>query len=297
MEKIEKFKLWYSCKKAGKMQEYRDYLAMVEEKQTDISRFLKYLSDATERFGNIQKRFSRDSKEYAESKFEIYRWKQALDEAKLALNFIRVNSQEDIDYRDEQCKSFADKLRAVLSDNLDLRFHGTPIYFAEQIIKSGSITSTADRYDGYIKSTDMKGEISASDKQTIGRTINFFSDVTAYQKCLPCGCIFAIFPKDEEDAKYGQSLLHSVDFKKNPQQLFGIFTTPENIEQVKKWMKESHFNPNLVYTFEEFIKTTKAKSEMVDMQKKYSTRAQAPASNGTQNNISQNIEIEQEDGR
>lgn len=114
-----------------------------------------------------------------------------------------------------------------------MRFHGTPIYYAEQIIKSGNISSTADRYDGYIKSTDMKGEISASNIDTIDRTINYFSDMTSYQRSLPAGCIFALLPRDKEDAEYGHDMMHSVDFRQNPEQLFGVFTTPENIDQVK----------------------------------------------------------------
>lgn len=145
-----------------------------------------------------------------------------------------------------------------------MRFHGTPIYYAEQIIKSGNISSTADRYDGYIKSTDMKGEISASNIDTIDRTINYFSDMTSYQRSLPAGCIFALLPRDKEDAEYGHDMMHSVDFRQNPEQLFGVFTTPENIDQVKDWMSESGFNNSFVYTFEKFIEVVKEKSNMLD---------------------------------
>ena len=263
---FDKFKLWYNCKTSGRMPEYENYKEQLELKISDINRYRKYLDDATQRFTNIQQRFTEDDKEYIDAKNEMYRWKQTLDETELSLKFIRPNSKQDIYYRDEQCKMFENKLQSVLSPNLNLKFHATPIYFAEQIIKSGVISSTADRYDGYIKSTDMKGEISVSDRETIGRTINYFSDMTAYQRSLPSGCIFALLPKGKDDYRSEASLMNSVNFRQNPEQLFGVFTTPENIEQVKKWMSDSDFNPDLVYTFEEFLQVVKEKSDRIDKQ-------------------------------
>lgn len=282
MQLFDKLKVWYICKVSGRMKEYETYKKQLELKKIDINRFSKYLSDATQKFTNIQQIFSENSKEYIDAKDEMSRWKHSLDEAKLTLKFIRPNSQQDIKYRDEQCETFANKLQMVLSPNFDLRFHGTPIYFAEQIIKSGIISSTADRYDGYIKSTDKEGEISASDKDTIGRTINYFSDMTAYQRALPSGCIFALLPKDKDDATYGPSLMHSVDLRKNPGQLFGVFTTPENIERVKEWMNEAEFNPNLVYTFEEFLKAVKIRSDQIDKKIEFNNRIEETEINNTQ---------------
>lgn len=113
----------------------------------------------------------------------------------------------------------------------------------------------------------MAGEISASTVKTFSRTLNFFSDMVAHQRSIPAGCIFAMFPKDKEDATYGADLLHSVNFKENPEQLFGIFTTPENIERVKEWMNESGLDSNLVYTFEGFLEAVKEKSNIIDNNK------------------------------
>lgn len=257
---ISEFRLKNSCKKEGRIKEYEEYKKCIESLESDIVRYTRYLNDATNKFADIKQRFTENSKEYNNAKDEVYRWQHTLEERKLELKFVRPNSQQDIEYRENECKNFVNKLQKIISPNLDLRFHGTPIYFAEQIIKSGTISSTADRYDGYIKSTDMKGEISASTVETLGRTINFFSDMVAYQRSLPAGCIFAILPKDNEDATYGQDLMHSVNFRENSRQLFGVFTTPENIENVKKWMHESGFNSNIVWTFEEFLQVVDEKS-------------------------------------
>ena len=273
---FHKLKTWLSCKTSGRMEEYKSYKKSLENKITDINRYTKYLSDATQKFENAKISFGVDSRQYADAKYEMHRWQQSLDEAKLVVNFIRPNLQEDIDYRNMQCSTFANNLQEVLSTNFDLRFHGTPIYFAEQIIKTGKISSTADRYDGYIKSSDGEGEISVADRDSIDRTINYFSDIVSYQQDLPSGCIFALLPKNKDDANTDRSTMHSVDFRKNPEQLFGIFTTPENIEQVKSWMSRDGFNPDLVYTFEEFLQAVKVKSNIIDEKAKFDKLIEAP---------------------
>ncbi|MCI8700437.1 MAG: hypothetical protein HFJ47_03745 [Clostridia bacterium] len=286
-------KFWLKSKINGRKEEYQLYKENVKLMKSDIQRYKQYIKDAQE-------------KKYLGDGYK--RWEYTLDEAKLAINFIRPNSKQDIEYREEQGDTFATKLQEVLSPDFDLRFHGTPIYFAEQIIKSGMISSSADRYDGYINSTDGRGEISVADREGIGRTINFFSDISSYQRSLPCGCIFALLPKDKEDATFGkeQSIMHSVNLRQNPQQLFGIFTSPENINEVKKWMSKAKFNPDLVYTFEEFLKVVEEKSKEVDKKNEFKimiqdTQAEDISSNNTkelnQENQEQNSEdkIEDED--
>ena len=158
---------------------------------------------------------------------------------------------------------FTEKLQSVISKNLDLRFHGTPIYFAEQIIKTKTITSTADRYNGYRNSTDRYGEFSASSIQTLGETIKLFSDIQAYYRSLPCGCIFALFPKGPEDNEF-PNLMKTVDLSQNPDQLYGIFTTPENIDRVSTWMQEAGLDASKVYTFESFLEQVQETSRLID---------------------------------
>jgi len=179
----------------------------------------------------------------------------------LSLKFIRPNNKDDIEYRSQMHSDlFVYQLQNIIAPNgtplMDLRFHGTPIYFAQQIIETGSITSSMDRFGNYNNSTNINGEISASRIQDLKKTMDRYSDMIAYKRCMPAGCVFALFPRDYEDSVYGVDTMHNIDFRKNPQQLFGIFTTPENIKQVKGWMSEYGFNPDLVYNFEEFLKAT-----------------------------------------
>lgn len=260
MEKTKQSKLLKKiCKKEGRMDEYNSYIRAKEALESDVNRYTRYLNDAIQKFENVKNKFPKDSQEYLEAQEQVHRWEYTLEERKLALKFVRPNTSLDIEYRNNQLTTFVKQLQEIMPQNLELRFHGTPIYYAEQIIKSGEISSSADRYDGYIRSTDRKGEISASSIATLGRTINNFSDMTAYNRDMPAGCIFALLPK-EEDATCGIDLMHTVDFRKNPEQFFGVFTTPENVEQVKEWMNESGFDTNIVHTFEGFLKTVKEKS-------------------------------------
>lgn len=249
MGRLEELKLKNICQKEGRMKEYEYYRICKESIKRNIDMYQKYVEDPTK----IN---------------EISRWKQALEETKLKLKFVRPNKKEDIAYRQNQLNDnkFVNELQSVVPSDLDLRFHGTPIYFAEQIIRNGEITSTADRYDGYMKSTDMNGEISASTIKTLPRTLDFFSDMEAHQRSMPAGCIFVLLPKDKDDATFGIDLLHSVNFKKNPEQLFGIFTTPENIERVKEWMNESGLDSNLVNTFEGFLDVVKGNKYLFDIE-------------------------------
>lgn len=272
---LSDLKIRSDCKKTGRMAEYQEYKQHLEIYKKDIERFEKYIEEFTQKFEDVKRRFPQDSTEYKNAQSDLYRWIYTLDAVKLKINFCRPNSSEDIQYRELQCNEFSEKLKQVLSTNFDLRFHGTSIYFAEQIIKSGSISSSADRYDGYIKSTDAIGEISVSDRETLKRTLDFFSDMYSFQGCLPAGCIFAVLPRDEEDATYGPNLMHSINFREHPEQLFGIFTTPENIEKVTSWLNKYGLNSK-VYTFEEFLKVVKLKSDKIDEQLRFSQSIENP---------------------
>ena len=202
-----------------------------------------------------------NSPNYQHELRQYYRWTYVLNENNLSLKFIRPNNKDDIEYRSQMHSDlFVYQLQNIIAPNgtplMDLRFHGTPIYFAQQIIETGSITSSMDRFGNYNNSTNINGEISASRIQDLKKTMDRYSDMIAYKRCMPAGCVFALFPRDYEDSVYGVDTMHNIDFRKNPQQLFGIFTTPENIKQVKGWMSEYGFNPDLVYNFEEFLKAT-----------------------------------------
>ena len=241
------------------------YKACLRKNRDEINRSTKYVNEYTEKFNRIKKEFSPGQKEYEDARDEMYRWIIALDMHKSETEFIRPNTKEDIEYREKLVIDYPNKLKNVLSPNFDLRFHSTSISFAKQIIKSKEISSTPDRYDGYIKNSDGKDVISVSDRNDLSRTIHSYANLNLYTQALPAGCIFALLPKDEKDvSQYTQSVMSKVDFKQNPEQLFGICTTPENIQRVKEWMNEARLNPDIVYTYEEFLNVVRLRSEIED---------------------------------
>lgn len=264
------FKTWLDCKRTGRMDEYQHYKRMIEHKQDDIKRFEQYIENTKERLEYLKQHgYSENSSEYKYAQEQLQRWRYELDATNLQIQFLRPNTKEDIEYRQNNTgDEFVNKLRGVISPELNLVFHGTPVYFAKEILKSGKITSSADRYDGYIKSTDMSGEISVSDIDSLPRTLDFFSGMASYQHCLPGGCIFAMYPKDDKDFDKKASIMSNVDFRKNPEQLYGIFTTPENIPNVQKWLDEIGLDPYLVYDFEGFIKAVQKTSRGFESNKK-----------------------------
>lgn len=97
----------------------------------------------------------------------------------------------------------------------------------------------------------------------MGETIKFFSDIQAYQRSLPCGCVFALFPKGPEDNEF-PNLMKTIDLSQNPEQLYGIFTTPENIDRVSTWMQEAGLDVSKIYTFESFLEQVQETSRLID---------------------------------
>ena len=241
----------------------KQYKADKQAINSEIKSHTMCLNHAIEDLNRAQETYGFNSNEYNAAFIQTERWRYHIEEENLALKFIRPNNQSGIEYRICQYNEFTEKLQSSISKNLDLRFHGTPIYFAEQIIKTKTITSTADRYNGFIKSTDRNGEFSASSVQTLGDTIKLFSDIQAYYRSLPCGCIFALFPKGPEDNEF-PNLMKTIDLSQNPEQLYGVFTTPENIDRVSTWMQEAGLDASKVYTFESFLEQVQETSRLID---------------------------------
>ena len=231
------------------------YKKTLRENRSECNRISGYVEKFSEKFDAVlEEGWPQDSTRYQDARDEKYRWIINLDGLQTEKDYIRQNTQEDIDYRERQYVEFPDKLKAVLPPDFDLRFHSTSIGFTKQILESKSISSTPFRFDGYIKNSDGIDNISASNREDISRTIHFYAGLGEYKRCLPAGCVFALLPKDQDDIKMSsRNEMGRIDFSHNPQQLFGIFTTPENIKRVKEWMREAELDPELVYTYEEFL--------------------------------------------
>lgn len=221
------------CLETGREQEFDTYLVHKENIKNDIKMFKNNISNGK----------------------EVKRWEYELKDAKGVYEFIRPNEPSDINYRNYWADNFASRLQEVAPEYLDIRFHGTPIYNAKAILESGGIFSSVDINDGYLASTDLSGEISTTSIDTINRTLQgWFAGIASYNRNLPCGCIFALLPRDERDKQLkSQDAMQSINFREHPEQLYGIITTNENIPNVRQWLQNAGLDIDLATNFEGFL--------------------------------------------
>ena len=237
--------------------EYQDYKKVLELNKKDIERFKIYYEDTKEKLNKLMNQTDVDTKQLNYLKNELQRWDYEYQKSMLEREFIRPNTKEEIDLREEIANSFGASLLNIVGSNSNLRFHGTPIYYAKEIIKSNSISSTADRHNGYIHSTDDSGYISASTINSISRTIDFFTDFASFNRSLPCGVLFVLNEKEGDFDLRSSSQMQNINFKENPEQLVGIVCTDEVKDMVSKWCIEYNMDENKVFSYNEFLEYAK----------------------------------------
>lgn len=291
MKIINSLQAWIDKRKprAPEQIEYEQYLKVVDD---DIARFEQYLDKANkdfikvftenreeyQKFIALEERLRKlrklndqetlnivqnEMNEYLKSSQtaryishcidEVGRWKYQLYAAKLKRNFVRPNSEEDIQERDRIANTFGKELMEIVGEDSTLRFHGTPVYFAKEIINSGVITSTADRFDGYIASTDLAGTFSASSIKSLDRSINFFTDFASFQRGLPCGVLFVLNEKTGDEELRKSDEMQSVNFRTNPEQLVGIVCTSEVYDMALNWCLDNGYATDKVFTYDSFL--------------------------------------------
>lgn len=249
MKLLDEWKLKRECKRSGRKNEYEDYLNAKKSWERDNQMYKGFLKKAEDTLARMKP----DDAGYNHAYDEVNRWKYTLAESELKEEFIRPNLPEDIEYREKIIDDFSSKIGAILGEDETVRFHGTPIYFTREILKSGAITASSARFDGYDKSTDLKDEISVSTAETINRTLSFFTDFYSFQSSLPAGCLFVLKAAEEDADLAKYSAMKSFSFKEHPDRLLGICATEENIPRVKEWLKMYGYKEDLVYSFEEFL--------------------------------------------
>ncbi|MBQ8522418.1 MAG: hypothetical protein IJ458_01995 [Clostridia bacterium] len=171
------------------------------------------------------------------------------------ISFKRLASKDDIKYRKIVQVTFEKRLKEVLEKDCTLCFHGTPIWNAKEIIKSGNITSLIDRIGPKENVIPNPGKISVSTINNLWFTIKYHADLFNYD--YPAGCVFVIQPKDEDEIKSSRenNEINNIYFDKQPERLKAIITTPENINLVRSWIDESNLkiNNQIVVDYDEFI--------------------------------------------
>ena len=168
------------------------------------------------------------------------------------LRYLRPSDSEDISYRRNVLDDFPYWASEHIPENLHLLFHATTLANAERILNSGRITSGKDRWT-VRTSGDNAGEISISTKNSSFISLAGHMDLVAQEYHLPAGCLFVLQVNDTtyQEAKKNFHV-QNIQLKKNPEQLYAIITTPENIDRVKWWMQKNNFLPEKVYDFKGF---------------------------------------------
>lgn len=244
--------------KFKKTKEYQDYKKALENNKKDIERFALYYKDTNEKLARLYKAGDNaDKKEIIRLTNDLQRWYYDYQESLLITDFIRPNNKDEIDSRLEIQSSFAEKLTNIVGSDSNLRFHGTTVYYAKEIIKSNSISSTADRYNGYTNSSDETGFISASTINSINRTIDYFTDFSSYRRCLPSGVLFVLNEKEGDFELRQRDEIQKVNFKENPEQLVGIVCTDEVKDMAINWCKEYNMDDSKVFSYNEFLEYIK----------------------------------------
>lgn len=184
------------------------------------------------------------------------RWQYVFDDRKREVDFIRPDNEQDIEYRKHIIDTISTIAKTLDENSGDLG-HSTSRANAESIIRNLSLSSSADRYDGYDASTDGRGRISVADYEGMVWSASYWLHTTSQHE--PCGVMFILKENHEGDFDKSQHQMDSVDFKKNPEQLKFVLSSPENMESLKQTMKESGLNPDIVITFEQYLEKIRQK--------------------------------------
>ena len=168
------------------------------------------------------------------------------------LKYLRPYTSEDITYREKVLTYFPDWAAEHISDDMRLVFHGTTLANTERILNSGRIISGKDRWT-IRTSGDERGQISVSTNNSLLIPLVGHMDLVAQSGCLPAGTLF-VLQVSESEYQQAKDDYHipNVSFRKDPQKLYAIVTTPENVDRVKWWAQKNNFPSEKVSDFATF---------------------------------------------
>lgn len=170
------------------------------------------------------------------------------------MEFFRPSTPEIEEYKKDILNTYNDKICDAIPEDLHLLFHGTTIYSAKDIIEAKGISSPEER--GENSDITSAGEIWVTSKQSASgiHTSLSYAFLENSSPFIPDGCIFVLETDEETEKKAGRLLrTKSVSFEKNPDVLFSIITTPENVERVRSWCEKSGIDISKVQDYESFL--------------------------------------------
>lgn len=211
--------------------------------------------------------YNEQQKEYLRSSIlpnRIKQYKILLSKRKKELEFYRPSTPEAEEYKKNILNTYNKQICAAIPNDLHLLFHGTTIYSARDIIEAKGISSPGER--GEESNITSDGEIWVTSKYSAGgiHTSLSYAFLENSSKYMPSGCIFVLKTDKETERKAGGLLrAKSVSFEKNPEVLFSIITTPENLIMVKGWCEKSGIDANKVQDYESFLQMIQSKNQFL----------------------------------
>lgn len=211
----------------------------------------------------ISKLEQQKSEETNERRAEFYTQpianaKRTLRTQEAFVEFARIPTVEDVVYRYDVVDWFPKKVKEVVPDNLPLVFHGTSNFGQlREIIRTNGLFTPEERGESM---TSFAVQIDVGAKSNVSVPCNF---AEPHRYWMPYGAIFSFMPKPEEINNVNQTKdstevfggVNGVNFRQEPERLYGIITTPENIEQVQTWCEEYGLDKNKVMTHQDFIES------------------------------------------
>ena len=190
-----------------------------------------------------------------------------------ALRFLRPADKQDIKERQKIFDTFPEWVKKNIPEKERLVFHATTLANTKRILDSGKIVSGKDRWTIHTSGDDA-GEFSVSTKDFIDISMEHHMDLIEsykeYEWYVPAGCLFAL-KVNEKEYNFAESEchVHNISLRQNPENLYGIITTPENQDRVKWWLQKNDFPANKVCTFDSFKEKIAEDKIFFDLIKSY----------------------------
>ncbi len=178
------------------------------------------------------------------------------------IEFLRPMDQIDVQHRKDILQYFPQAVKETFPDGFPICFHGTGnIGTVREILRTGGLLTPDQRG---VSMTSLASVIDVTYKDNITVSCDFANRGGDFN---PYGAIFAFLPQEDEienviNTGYSTEVkggVNGVNFREEPHRLFGIITTPENIERVQGWCLEFVIDPSKVYTHDVFIEEFKTK--------------------------------------
>ncbi len=230
---------------------------ILESRKANAKRLETRIDELKAKLANAPK----DSRAYEVYSQQIRDTERNLRLANEKVEFMRPVDAKDMQARVKILKEFPRIVDSIFPDDLPIVFHGTNnIGTVREILKTGGLFTPEQRG---VSLTSFAPAIDVTYKKNIRVSCEFAE--AGPDSFLPYGAIFAFKPQEDEiervlstgDSTEVSQGVNGVNFVNEPKRLFGIITTPENIERVKDWCKQYSIDPNKVFTHTSFVEKYK----------------------------------------